>query len=210
MKAESRGINITLNGTMGNNGWYVSDVTISFTVDNINVSSIKYRLDNGSWQTYTAPEIIRVHEDGYHSFELMVIDTDGNVWYGGPVYFKIDQTPPFILITKERTGLFRWKITVVPSDNMSGFSGTIEFYINGVLQFTANVPGPYEWTFVAWMFWKSWSLTVRVYDIAGNFADAPTTNSLNKIQSNMQSYYQHNRLFTSRINSVFWILEGLQ
>jgi len=154
MKGESQGINITLNGTMGNDGWYVSDVIISFTVDNINVSSIEYKLDNGSWQTYTVPEIIRVLEDGYHSFRLMVIYTDGNIEYTKPVYFKIDQTKPrpALCYTYRRNPWHGWDIiyTVSAIDSMSGMN-RVEFYkwnANNTYELREIITGPgpiYTW-----------------------------------------------------------------
>ena len=45
----------SLSGTSGQNGWYTSAVTVTLTAtDSSGISSRNYRLDGGSWNTYTS------------------------------------------------------------------------------------------------------------------------------------------------------------
>ena len=63
-------------GTMGNNGWWQSDVQVSLSASDgsgIGVASTEYRVDGGPWQTYTGP--FTVSGDGTHTVEYR--STDG-------------------------------------------------------------------------------------------------------------------------------------
>lgn len=81
----------SLAGTLGADGWYVSNVTVSFSV-NEPVQETKYRLDGGTWQNYTAS--FSVTGDGSHVVEYYSKDVFGGQEVVKSASFKIDQTAP--------------------------------------------------------------------------------------------------------------------
>jgi len=87
----------------GNNDWYTTDVTVTLTAsDNIKVDTIKYRIDGGSWLTYTAPFTIGI--EGQHTIDYYAIDSVGNAGDTGSVTFKIDKTKPTASINVPQSG----------------------------------------------------------------------------------------------------------
>lgn len=154
----------------GDNGWYVSDVTITLeaTDDMSGVDFIKYLLDDGDWLTYTGP--FTVESDDYHRITYYAVDKAGNVEQPSEVIrFGIDQTPPTIEVTWEaykEDGTWYILFTVTCSDATSGVD-RVEFYINDVLEYTDNT-GPYEWI----LMYSGWPWTYKfiVFDMAGNSA----------------------------------------
>jgi C1A family cysteine protease len=83
-----------LMGTIGNNNWYISDVNITLTPSDITsgINYTKYRVDNGTWQTYTTP--IHVTSDGNHTIDCYSVDCGGNVETTRTLVLKIDTTKP--------------------------------------------------------------------------------------------------------------------
>ncbi len=151
-----------INGTMGDTGWYINCVTIHFVI-NESVDAICYNIDGGAWQTYAAPDIITICEDGEHAFEWYFV-YQGNQSDTYLIDFKIDQTLPEVTIIKERIGFNKIKITVIAEDETSGIN-RVEFYFDGILQYTLYVP-PYEVFAIVPGFFHMISITV--YDNAGN------------------------------------------
>jgi subtilisin len=106
---------ITLNGTKGNNDWYLSDVevVISATDDGgSGVAETKYSIDGGaSWHTYTSPlSFTEESADYWDYFHVMARswDNDGND-EGPPPFarFQIDKTPPVVTVTVDPTEVMR-------------------------------------------------------------------------------------------------------
>jgi len=163
LKSESRGINVTLHGKMGNNGWYVGPVTFGVIADNgTEVVRIQYNLDDGGWTDYTSS--FEIKTDGHHSLEVKVLDQYGNEWYFS-FEFKLDMTRPMIVVTRQKMDN-KIVYTAIPADNMSGID-RVEFYFNGVLQTNITAPGPYEWTLQPIP--RHGGGRVRTYDVAGNW-----------------------------------------
>ncbi|TET90189.1 MAG: hypothetical protein E3J35_07335, partial [Methanomassiliicoccales archaeon] len=95
--------NVTLQGILGENDWYVSNVTVTFLPTDGTGSGInytEYRIDGGSWQTYSGP--FTVTDDGTHTVEFNSVDIAGNVEGVEQVSFRIDKTPP--LTTADLSG----------------------------------------------------------------------------------------------------------
>jgi hypothetical protein len=192
------------NGTMGLNCWYVSPVNVSFMYDPEIVKTIFYRINDGQWLQYITP--FTIDEQGLLSFKWYYINYSGESSEVFVTQIKIDYTPPEISVTKERIGVFIWKITVEAHDNISGLHKA-EFYYNGALQATFFIP-PFEWTCI--VKWKqSLAIMVKVYDTAGNFADAFFTASLSQVQSNNQPSFQQysqinlqSRLISQQMNQL--------
>jgi len=162
--SDSPWINITLNGTMGENGWYVSAVVIAITYDNGSLIPLGYyNINDEGWIVYTTPLIVST--DGYYSVEFRVKDPMGAYWYVGPVFFKIDRTLPHITLVKEKLSANEVKFTAYVSDGMSGI-WRVEFFLDDQL-ISNDTSIPFEWT------WEGSGVHIvkaKVYDIAGNSA----------------------------------------
>ena len=134
-------------GTMGENGWYVSCVTITFVYDPEEIAAVYYTLDGGEETLYTEP--FEVCEDGVHELLWRAVDHEGNWSDPALTYFKIDQTPPTIDLTWEsynENGTWYILFTATCGDATSGMD-RVEFYLNDGLMFTDNAP-PFEWIIV--------------------------------------------------------------
>jgi hypothetical protein len=164
--ANPDGINVTISGTMGLNGWYVSGVVITITGEGVNHTY--YSFDNQTWDEYMAP--ITINTDGIYALYVYCMDPDGEYHYYGPFPFKIDKTPPTLNVTVY-TNFWktRWGFKVNVSDNMSGV-GSLEFYIDGTLvgNITPSGPGPYDFIWAG----KGRTAQVIAYDNAGNSANS--------------------------------------
>jgi len=153
----------------GDNGWYVSDVTVSFTADDgteawqSGVDYVEYRVNGGSIQT---GDSVTLTTDGTHDVEYRAVDNVGNEedWNSVPT-ISIDQTAPVIDLTWEAAGgdvIF----TATCSDATSGMD-RVEFFMNDVYAITDDAD-PYEWIIE----WSSALTTVWfkavAFDAAGN------------------------------------------
>ena len=114
-----------LSGTMGDNDWYVGDVTVTLSATDAtsDVNYTMYKVDDGSWQLYTGPFI--VSGDGQHTVYFYSVDYAGNN-ASGSVSFKIDTVAPDTIATSSGTiGDNSWYIsdvtvTLSASDATSG------------------------------------------------------------------------------------------
>ena len=81
-------------GTVGQNGWYTSSVTVTLNASDgtSGVAVTLYSLDGGSWTTYTAP--FTVSGDLAHSLCYFSEDEAGNAEAQKPASVRIDATPP--------------------------------------------------------------------------------------------------------------------
>ena len=131
---------VSVSGTMGDYGWYVSDVEVTLSAtDNEGGSGLaetKYSLDAGeTWHTYTSP--FTVSADGRNAVLARSWDNAGND--EGPPAFEIvniDQTPPVLTETAIPTEIDRIrKGVMVPVD----YSGTAEDSVSGVYSPTNTV-----------------------------------------------------------------------
>jgi hypothetical protein len=176
-----RGGNFTINGTMGENGWYRSGVWITISFDPNYTAAVYYKIDHGNWTLYTGP--FYMNEDGTHSLMFYFVDYEGNQSVTcGPFSFKIDQTAPIIGEEKAtRVGLLKWKFMINVTDKTSGID-RVEFYILESLVSIAIVQ-PYDmiWSCnlitairlfiireLMHQYWRG--LQMIVYDNAGNSA----------------------------------------
>ena len=67
-----------VSGTIGDGGWYRSDVTITLTADDnlSGVNATAYRIDSGEWQSYSGSFVIS--DNGEHDVEFYSVDAAGN------------------------------------------------------------------------------------------------------------------------------------
>ncbi len=89
---------ISLSGTLGSNGWYISTVEATLTAtDNPGGSGVKktkYSFDGSSWIPYTAP--LTVSDEGSTTIYYCSIDNQDNVEATNTETINIDKTPPVI------------------------------------------------------------------------------------------------------------------
>lgn len=84
----------SVTGTMGPNGWFTSQVTISM-VGSDGTSGLDYtrfRLDRDSWQTYHGTFEVAI--DGSHTLDYYSVDGAGNVEGSKTISLKTDTGPP--------------------------------------------------------------------------------------------------------------------
>lgn len=157
-----------LTGTMGQNNWYVSDVTVTLSATDppagkspFIVNHTYYKIDSGAWIQYITPFVIST--DGQHTVSYYSVDKTGNTETTKTVSFKIDKITPTITLTKEQIDLFNVKFIAQVSDETSGID-RVEFSVDGVVQYT-DTQSPYEWT---WTGLGDYTVTATAYDVAGN------------------------------------------
>jgi hypothetical protein len=150
----------TLSGTLGQNTWYTSNVTvILIAADNLSgVNTTYYRIDGGSWQKYTVT--LTLSSNGIHLFDYYSTDMLGNTESTKSVTIKIDKTTPSLSIIKPEKGFLYINdmkiyyvgptiviggitVKVNTSDTESGIA-KVEFYVDNRLKSTDNTT-PYKW-----------------------------------------------------------------
>ena len=177
-----------LYGTMGKNGWFISNVTVVlYAIDYkfwpSGVNHTYYKIDNGDWNEYFYP--FNVSDDGHRVVYFYSVDKDipPNVEETKEIDFDIDQTVPSISMSTEKVGFKQWKFIATVSDETSG-PCLVQCYIDDMWLGNITAPGPYEWS---WTGKGNHTVTGIVYDNAGNSAenDVVFSYSLNE--------YQHQR-----------------
>jgi len=93
-------------GTMGNNGWYISNVTITLNASDAEsgVNKTVYRINGGPWQNYTVPFVVST--EGNLSFEYYSIDNGGQIEGSNFDNVKIDKNPPVVTFDTPRERYF--------------------------------------------------------------------------------------------------------
>ncbi|OQA45590.1 MAG: Ser-Thr-rich glycosyl-phosphatidyl-inositol-anchored membrane family protein [Chloroflexi bacterium ADurb.Bin325] len=82
-----------LEGTLGQNNWYTSPVTVTLiaTDDASGVAATYYRINGGAWQAGTQ---FVLDENGSYTINFYSVDAAGNVESSFPVEVKLDQNAP--------------------------------------------------------------------------------------------------------------------
>lgn len=171
----------------GENGWYVNDVniTLNATDDLSGVKEIYYRVAEGEWNVSFGDSvkfIITYDCSDDLLIEFYAVDFAGNKEETKSFSIDIDQQPPEIEYDVEVVVLglifkiYKITISTLYWDNCSDID-RIEFYLNGVLQYTQPGHGPdYEWTLKYWPHQKFY-FKIRIYDQAGHYVDVFINNS---------------------------------
>src|SRR3989441_4805479 len=134
-----------LSGTLGANGWYISNVTVSLNATDASsgVASIFYRVDSGSWENYTGSFSLA---DGRHVVEYYATDQAGNAEPATSRSISIDTMPPQSTITLTGTlGEDGWyisnvTISLAATDATSGVASITYRVDNGLW---ATYSGPF-------------------------------------------------------------------
>jgi len=162
-----------LKGTMGNNNWYVSSVDVLW---NGSYNGIAYRIDGGSWQTYTAE--FSLTTEGIHLLEWACDFNMSNIY---SVEIKIDKYPPILSnYTVKRIGLFKWQFSVNAYDEFSGVNRVWCAWVHD----TYDTEPPYQFIYIGfyrllnllYSILSPWVLymTFNAWDNAGNSLDWPS------------------------------------
>lgn len=85
-------INLRINGTLGNNGWYISDVNVTLSATD---GYINYSID-GIWYESNESLVEFLLGEGIHEIKYYAIDEKENKGRIEEVEIKIDKTPPSI------------------------------------------------------------------------------------------------------------------
>jgi len=159
-----------LEGIKGENDWYVSVVIVSFSYDPKIVDEINYYL-NGNWHQYN-DNPFTITDDDIYLLDWYWIDEDGKRHDESPIFFKIDQTPPSITLTKKSGLNDQVTFTANVNDPTSGVE-RVEFYLDNGLQETLT-SGPYQWI---WTGTTPHSVYSIAYDYAGHSKKSDTLNT---------------------------------
>ncbi|CAJ35970.1 OmpL47-type beta-barrel domain-containing protein [Methanocella arvoryzae] len=92
----------SLSGTIGSDGWYTSDVTMTLSASDglSGVKGIEYSTDGTTWTAYTAP--VTFSAEGVTTVYYRSIDNADNLEANKSVTFKSDKTQPSTTLTLSR------------------------------------------------------------------------------------------------------------
>lgn len=173
------------NGTMGNNGWYISCVNVTF-VNIENIDALFYKVNAGQWTEYAGPFMIC--ESGTHCLEWYWT-YQGNQSAVCSVTLKIDRAPPILQLSSQRISLNKIKITAAAADALSDID-RVDFFVDDEFTYTAYVL-PYE-TVISGL--GTHHVEAVAFDCAGNSA-----NSTIIISCSSQGYFPHQTSLLSRL-----------
>jgi len=163
---ENIGGTLTIDGVMGENGWYISGIQIKFSYDPSIVEAVYFQIDNSDWILYT--ELYYFDELGVHElWYYFVLVSGGTSDMFGPFDLKIDWIRPYIDdVTIETINSDTYRISAdVVGDDVSGID-YVKFYLDGDL-IDVLTEGPYE-VEVTVSEKGTHILRIVAYDIAGN------------------------------------------
>ena len=88
--------NVFLTGSMGDNGWHVSPVTVDLSGEDLGsgVHEIRYRLNSGQWVIGTSPTTLTLDQDGVNYLEFYSVDNTNNQGQIENFTVNIDGTMP--------------------------------------------------------------------------------------------------------------------
>ncbi|GAB4401939.1 MAG: hypothetical protein OHK003_28910 [Anaerolineales bacterium] len=178
-------LNLSTNGTVGLNGWYQSNVSVTPTVSDAGsgVDKIEALIDNGSWSIPFGHDVVNSpssFSDGVHTYQYKVTDQAGNITVTPTLTVKVDTVAPTFTaptslnvletlhyeLLDATSGLNQFAITVSDKDNLQPSAGS-------AWSLTGNrSEGDFRWsaTFgndvVAGVGWHP--LGLRLMDMAGN------------------------------------------
>ncbi|KYK25231.1 hypothetical protein AYK24_10445 [Thermoplasmatales archaeon SG8-52-4] len=146
----------------GENGWYISDVTVTICAEDPDIQEgipgsgvcgFYVKTNDGEPYFYEGDCITFVLTDDNEDMlvEFWAVDCAGNVESPKSFTISIDQTVPEISLTYQIVGGNKWQgwdfeFTATATDAMSGMD-RVEFYLNNQIQTTIEGLGPeYVWT----------------------------------------------------------------
>jgi hypothetical protein len=170
---EPPSLSVSIMGTAGNNGWYVSqtNTTISALDKTSGADRIEYNQNETEWKVGTSV----VSKDGINEIGMRAYDLAGNIWVDH-LRVKIDTVKPTSTFTSPGNGssdtLARGIVSLSGSskDITSGISSA-EISLDGMswlpLEIGSENKWTYEWNTSTWLD-GIYPIVVRSTDIAGN------------------------------------------
>jgi hypothetical protein len=208
-KTESQGINATLDGVRGENGWFVDvPVYLVITPDNdTQIEKVFIRINSGSWQELTwmggEPIPLIIISDGILQLYVKIYDSEWNEWYFSFEY-KVDTRLPTIVLQKKNMFFNKLKFIADVSDQISGV-WRVEFYLDDDLKFT-DYDTPFEWI---WEGTGNHTINAKVFDWAGLSANSSLNIYCVKNRSqNLQIILLLKKPNSTSSNAKYVILEG--
>lgn len=124
----------------GENGWYVSEVTVSLEATGGSGGGFtEYRLGGGEWTEYSGP--FAISADGVHTLEYRSVDSAGNAEEAKQTVVSVDRTAPTATVAYSTTDPTSGTVTatITPSEavtiaNNEG-ADSYEFLYNGSFTF---------------------------------------------------------------------------
>ncbi|MFW9770542.1 MAG: LamG-like jellyroll fold domain-containing protein, partial [Candidatus Thorarchaeota archaeon] len=107
---------ITLSGTLGANNWYVSDVTVTLTVNE--AATTAYQVNDDPWMMYSGPFMVELEGNVIISFNST--DTTGNREDTKTRQYQVDKTPPVIKLDIEPVPGVGLLVTLTATETGSG------------------------------------------------------------------------------------------
>ena len=158
------GATVRVEGTLGTNGWYISDVTVTLTAsDSLPfVAWIHYVVDEGGWLNYTGP--LTLH-DGKHSLAYFAFDASSSPPERNQyLNVSVDTAPPVLsLEDPSRMTTSSFPVHWTGSDAGSGIAG-YEIQVDGGAFQTVGIATNVTLALADGVH----TFTVRVTDVAGN------------------------------------------
>ncbi len=158
---------ISVTGTLGNNGWYTSDVGLSFSAfdDTSGIGWTAYRLDSGAWQLYTG--FFMILADGAHTIEYYSEDVSGNREIVANTTISIDHDAPILQIIQTDGTVFNTASVTITWSALDIVSGLdrIETSLDGS-PFAVQLPGAMSQQ-LSGLSEGLHSITIRAVDAAG-------------------------------------------
>ena len=155
---------VSLDGTLGGNGWYLSTVVATLTSEDADegVDYTTYRLDGGEWLVYSTP--VSVSGGRVHTLEYYSVDLGGNAEATHACTISIDLTVPTTTPVPSGTeGENEWytsevSVLLSASDNTGGSGIDFTMYRIGTGAWT-------EYSGAAITFSESGSWAIEFYSV---------------------------------------------
>ena len=155
---------LEIDGDLGENGWYVSGIWITFSYDPSIIEPVYFQIDDGDWILYTEP--LYYDEPGEHTLCYYYVLVGGGTSTTSTFEFRIDCDPPVISdVDVEKINSDTYRISRNVHDDVSGID-YVEFYLDDDLQDIDSV-APYE-AEITIAEKGTYQVGILVYDIAGN------------------------------------------
>jgi hypothetical protein len=152
---------ITIEGTLGENDWYITPVNLTFIYNPEAIKEIWYSINStGEYQKYEGP--LNITEEGLICIGWYWVDFDDIKHYEPPICIPIDLFPPKVKISKISGNT---KVTFIANanDNVSGIA-RVKFYLDDDFQAVVDKV-PYKWTYYGT---ESHLVYAKAYDGAGH------------------------------------------